>query len=101
MLAKFIQAIDKDLTFCTRLNTSKKHGALTAFRLVLLRNFVAIFKLFVIPSNLLHADFWTIRNAIHAYIIGLINNLTSATKNRNGAEVVNPASQLTLNREET
>ncbi|KAI9560590.1 hypothetical protein GHT06_011539 [Daphnia sinensis] len=54
---------------------------------------VAILKPFVTASNHFQADFETIGNVIPAYI-GLRTNLTLTIKNRNGIEVVNPASQL-------
>ncbi|KZS05053.1 Uncharacterized protein APZ42_031857 [Daphnia magna] len=40
MMMKFLRAIDKDPTLCSRLNAVKKHGSLTAFQLVVLREIV-------------------------------------------------------------
>jgi hypothetical protein len=57
MLSKFLQAIDKDPTLCSRLNAVKKHGNLTAFQIVVLRELVAILKPFVTASDDFQADF--------------------------------------------
>ncbi|KZR98302.1 Uncharacterized protein APZ42_006344, partial [Daphnia magna] len=92
-LEKTCLAREEPPTLCSCLNAVKKHGSLTAFQLVVLREMVAILKPFVTASNHFQADFETIGNVIPAYI-GLRNNLTLTIKNRNGIEVVNPASQL-------
>jgi hypothetical protein len=60
VLSKFLQAIDKDSTLCSRLNAVKKHGNLTAFQIVVLRELVAILKPFVTASDDFQADFETI-----------------------------------------
>jgi hypothetical protein len=57
MLSKFVQAIDKDPILCSRRNAVKKHGNLTAFQIVVLRELVAILKPFVTASDDFQADF--------------------------------------------
>ena len=71
----------------------KKHGNLTAFQIVVLRELVAILKPFVTASDDFQADFETIGNVIPGFI-GLRNNLTLTIKNRNGTEMLNPTSKL-------
>ena len=93
MLSKFLQMIDKDSTLCSRLNAVKKHGNLTAFQIVVLKELVAILKPFVTASDDFQVNFETIGNVITAYI-GLRNNLTLTIKNRNGTEMLNPTSKL-------
>lgn len=93
MLATFLKAIDAEPALQNRLNATKKHKALTAIEIVVLREIVAILKPFESVSNDFQADFETIGNVIPAYL-GLLNLLTLTVKDRAGVEIPNPTSSL-------
>ncbi len=88
-----MKAIEKDPTLLTQLNAVKKHGSLSAYQQVLLKEIIAILKPFEAASNDFQADFETVGNVIPAYL-GLMNALTLTIKDRNGVQIANPNSRL-------
>jgi hypothetical protein len=92
-LQNFSKAIETDPTLLTRLNAVKKHGSLSAYQQILLKEIIAILKPFEAASNDFQADFETVGNVIPAYL-GLMNALSLTIKDRNGVKIANPTSRL-------
>lgn len=95
MLKTFLKAIDVDPSLLLRLNGIKKHFALSSSEMEILRELEAILQPFEIASNDFQADYETIGNVIPAFLVLKIH-LTLSIKDRNGAEILNPASPLSL-----
>ncbi|XP_045032028.1 uncharacterized protein LOC116933634 isoform X4 [Daphnia magna] len=93
-LQNFLKAIQTDTALLTRLMAVKKHGTLTAYQQIVLKEIVAILKPFEAASNDFQADFETVGNVIPAYL-GLMNALTLTVRDRNGVQIPNPNSRLT------
>ncbi|KZR97554.1 Uncharacterized protein APZ42_007496 [Daphnia magna] len=91
---KPLSAIQTDTTLLTRLMAVKKHGTLTAYQRIVLKEIVAILKPVEAASNDFQADFKTVGNVIPAYL-GLMNALTLTVRDRNGVQIPNPNSRLT------
>lgn len=89
----FLKAIESDPTLLSRLNAVKKHGSLSAYHQILLKEIIGILKPFEAASNDFQGYFETIGNVIPAFL-GLMNALFLTIKDRNGVKIANPNSRL-------